>query len=287
MTTARTQLDTAAALLDVHAAAERRDAFNEDMLDRYRMLPEDLRERAGIERVPFSGGVLHLMRAMPVPTFNPVRGLGLDRPATDADVEALLEVVEASRAQGWGLVVDPRTRPVDLPDLLATYGLGEAFRLLVLYASASTARAALKAYGEDGPTTADLTREHRSGAVAVLAEAFGMPDHAAELFPQFMTALDWKGYVVEEEDGLGSAGLLTVLGDMALLHTTATRPRSRGRGGQTALIARRFREGLRVGCEHFFVDVAAGEGNASRRNLERMGFRAAFEVTYYTRPNET
>ncbi|PYE50492.1 GNAT family N-acetyltransferase [Deinococcus yavapaiensis] len=283
MTSSQFHFDPQMAPLDLRVLVEQRDAFYQHTLDGYRALPPDFQQRAGIERIPFSAGVLHLMRVLPLPTFNSVRGFGLSAPATEEDIAALLATVDACRAPAWGLVVDPRTRPADLPVMLEAHGIREVYRQVVLYASASTARAALELLPEGGPVAVEISQSNVSAAVALLMSQFGMPALAQEFLPLTMTTLGWKGYVVEEEDGPSSAGFLTVLEERALLHTTATRPESRGRGGQRALIARRLREGLTLGCEHFFVDVTAGEVNTSRRNLERMGFRPVFEVAYFTK----
>ena len=61
------------------------------------------------------------------------------------------------------------------------------------------------------------------------------------------------------------------------LANAATVPGFRGRGCQTALLARRIADAAAAGC-----DLVAGQatfGSTSQRNMERMGLRPAVTVT--------
>jgi GNAT superfamily N-acetyltransferase len=60
----------------------------------------------------------------------------------------------------------------------------------------------------------------------------------------------------------------------AALCGDATLPRFRGRGVQTALIARRLRDAREAGCDLAIACVIPGSG--SHRNYERLGFRLAY-----------
>ncbi|WP_019587648.1 GNAT family N-acetyltransferase [Deinococcus apachensis] len=248
----------------------------------YGSLPPEVRTRLGIEQVDFGVGVLELVRSLPHPAFNLVRGFGIAAPATEADLDALLVTVEQARPPAWGLPLDPRTRPADLAARLEARGLREVFREVALYAPAPVARRALETSTPPFPKAVQADPDQAGEVASFISEHFGMPPEMTELVHFGLSQLGWLGYLVPGEGGPISAGLLMVGGPAALLNSSVTRPDRRGQGGQTALILRRLREGLARGCEHFFVDVEAGPDNPSRRNLERLGFRPVFEVPVYT-----
>ncbi|MFD1734124.1 GNAT family N-acetyltransferase [Deinococcus malanensis] len=166
--------------------------------------------------------------------------------------------------------------------MLEARGLREVFREVTLYAPASAARQALASFTRALPEVKMVGPYNVLDVAMFITGQFGLPSEMTELARLGLSDLGWMGYFVPGETGVSSAGFLTVGGSAALLHTAATRPENQGQGGQSALILRRLQEGLAQGCEHFLVDVEAGQDNPSRRNLERLGFRPVFEVPFYT-----
>jgi GNAT superfamily N-acetyltransferase len=72
----------------------------------------------------------------------------------------------------------------------------------------------------------------------------------------------------------GCSGRVVPEAKIASLFGTATLPGFRGRGVQSALIARRLHEAANVGCEYAVVSTLPGSG--SQRNMERRGFHVAY-----------
>ena len=68
---------------------------------------------------------------------------------------------------------------------------------------------------------------------------------------------------------------------IAAFFGTATLPEYRGRGVQSALIAKRLHEAGLAGCEYAVVSTHPGSG--SQRNMERRGFRVAYTKAVMTR----
>ena len=79
----------------------------------------------------------------------------------------------------------------------------------------------------------------------------------------------------------GAGGRIIPEARIAALFGTATLPEYRGRGVQTALIARRLHEASLHGCEYAVVSTHPGSG--SQRNMERRGFRVAYTKTVMMR----
>lgn len=72
---------------------------------------------------------------------------------------------------------------------------------------------------------------------------------------------------------------LRVEGDLGWLGMGGTLASHRRRGGQRALIERRLRDGLALGCRHFVCEAAedlADKPNPSIHNLLWAGFRVAY-----------
>jgi GNAT superfamily N-acetyltransferase len=72
----------------------------------------------------------------------------------------------------------------------------------------------------------------------------------------------------------GGGGRIIPEARIAALFGAATLPEYRGRGVQTAIIARRLQQAALIGCE--FAVVSTQPGSGSQRNMERRGFRLAY-----------
>jgi len=79
----------------------------------------------------------------------------------------------------------------------------------------------------------------------------------------------------------GAGGRIIPEARIGALFGTATLPEYRGRGVQTALIARRLHEASLNGCEYSVVSTMPGSG--SQRNMERRAFRVAYTKPVMTR----
>ncbi len=76
-------------------------------------------------------------------------------------------------------------------------------------------------------------------------------------------------------DGVpAGGGAMAIRGELASFFSTATLPKYRGKGVQTALIQARLVAAQAAGCD--LVTVMTAPGNNSQRNLERQGFRVAY-----------
>jgi ribosomal protein S18 acetylase RimI-like enzyme len=84
-------------------------------------------------------------------------------------------------------------------------------------------------------------------------------------------------YLATVDDTPAAAAVLRIGDGIGYLANAATLPDFRGRGCQTALLARRIADASAAGCE-----LSAGQaiyGSASQRNMERIGLRPAVTVT--------
>ncbi len=118
-----------------------------------------------------------------------------------------------------------------------------------------------------GPQQAD-------DVVAVALEGFGAG--LPQWWPAPLGPPGWTQVVAYDRDEPVAVGGLHVAGRTGWVGAAATVPRARGRGAQAALLALRLRLAAEQGAERVCAKVEAG--SASRRNLERAGFRTGHEV---------
>ena len=118
----------------------------------------------------------------------------------------------------------------------------------------------------------------------VIAKGFEQDIVVAEsVFGGFAALPGALSFLARIEDKVvgGCGGRVIPEARIAALFGTATLPEYRGRGVQSALIARRVHEAARAGSEYAVVSTHPGSG--SQRNMERRGFRVAYTKVVMSR----
>jgi hypothetical protein len=90
-------------------------------------------------------------------------------------------------------------------------------------------------------------------------------------------------YIAYAGDVPAGVGSLLISGEWGALLNAATLPEYRRRGAQGAIMARRIRDGLTLGCRWFTTETGEDTPktpNSSYHNMIRTGFQLA-----YLRPN--
>jgi GNAT superfamily N-acetyltransferase len=107
----------------------------------------------------------------------------------------------------------------------------------------------------------------------VLAEGHEVPGAEREAAAADMAAWaaipGWRLYLAELDGAPAAAGVLTLDAGVACLANASCRPAARGRGCQTALLARRITDARDAGAQ--LVCALAAFGSGSQRNLMRAG----------------
>ncbi len=89
----------------------------------------------------------------------------------------------------------------------------------------------------------------------------------------------WRLYVALDNGSPAAYGCVNFNADAAVLASAQTRPESRGRGLQSALIARRVADATAAGC-NLIISTAVPDSQ-SERNLRRLGFDPAYHQTIW------
>lgn len=112
-----------------------------------------------------------------------------------------------------------------------------------------------------------------SGLATVLV--FGLPEQEG-----------WRCYSARLDGREVACGSMLTMDELALLALDATLPGARGRGCQTALIARRLADAARAGCKSVVAEVCDGHPAtpAAVSNLTKAGFAEIPGATNWRRP---
>jgi len=127
-------------------------------------------------------------------------------------------------------------------------------------------------------TITEAGTKHADAFAAVVLGGFGMPPLLAPWLVALAARPGWRSYVGWDGNTAVAAAALRIDGGTAWCGLGATLPDHRGRGGQSAMFARRIADAAAAGCH--VVVTETGEDteaapNPSYRNMVRTGFRLA------------
>lgn len=203
-----------------------------------------------------------------VPMLNRVVGLGVERPATEDDVDAALAAV--GPGVSFYVAVAPDAKPAELPAWLEARGLEPGWGWMVFRRGVDeppVVESSIRLMPvEDGDAARTFAR--------IARESYGLPP-TSEPTLEATTTVGWRCWLaLDGGEPIGAAGMYVSAG-VGYLGIGATLPAHRGRGAQTALLAGRIREAGRLGCDIVVTETGErGEGRPSNsyRNILRAGF---------------
>src|SRR3954447_9072174 len=225
------------------------------------------------------GGVAFGLRGFDTSFFNRAVGLGVPRPATSEDV-AEADAFFPDQGLGWSTVqVAEHAQPPELVGWVEAGGWLKSRRWPKLWRTLD---------GELPEEQTDLRIErigpdHAADLARIVLSAFEMPDQLAVMATASIGRTGWTHYLGFDGEEAVTAAATYVTADVAWLGWGSTLESYRGRGGQSAMFARRP-AGARPPGRTLAVTATGAdtpeEPNPSLRNM----FRAGFEVAY-VRPN--
>lgn len=244
------------------------------LADFFRAAPAHLRAAHGIESRRVVGATLLLSRGIePGVLFRRVTGLGVERAATEAELQAALEPMAALGAQ-FAVAVGPDSAPPELQQWLQARGFMRGYAWMKFRRSCDAPVAA--------PTDLEVRVVDRQDAAAfgrVIAEGFGLQPLMAQWAGQLPGRSGWCCVMAFDGDAPVAAGATFVSGEYAWLGLGATLASHRRRGAQNALLARRLQEAAARGARVAAVETGERQtdkpGN-SYRNILRAGFAEAY-----------
>jgi GNAT superfamily N-acetyltransferase len=235
--------------------------------------PPDLRSALGLVAEERNGVLLVAAPGTSHLLLNRVIGLGRQAPATDAQIQALIERFDRLGVNEYWVHVCPYARPSRLGRHLQLHGL-HPYR-----------RSWVKMLGRIPRTSPQRTAVHVRTATAedgaavasILGLGFDMEQRCAELFVPLIERSGWKILVAEIEGQIAAAAGLYIHGDTGYLAFAATRPEWRRHGAQQSLIEARIHAAGQAGCRWIASETGfpllATEISPSYHNMLRAGLR--------------
>jgi GNAT superfamily N-acetyltransferase len=221
------------------------------------------------DRVVRAGGsrCFRIAEAPESPMLNRVVGLGVEREATDADVD---ETFVAMGETTFYVAISPSARPASLDAMLAARGLERGLGWTLFRRPPLPPR----------PVETRL-RVIEAGASEVDAwsrlviDAYGLPDTALDWTRSIVGAEGWQAWLALDGDEPAAAAGVWIGGDAAYFSFAATAAEHRGKGGQNALFVARIERALDRGCRTLVTETGEVQGDRpgpSYRNILRNGF---------------
>ena len=243
--------------------------------DMYSAAGHEFSDQFGIKVFSMGSACISLAKNIDILAFNRVIGLGLFQTATEEMVDNIISKYKNAGIKRFFIQIHPEAAPPKLKDWFAK-------RNIVHYNNW------VKHYrGVENPPVVETELEIREvkskddvdrfGEIITLS--FEWPDEMRLWFEHLVGRKCWKTYLALEGDKAVAAASMYVKDDCGWLSFASTLPGYRGKGAQTALIARRIQDAAELGCKVLTVETA--EDNEEKRsqslqNIQKMGFEVAF-----------
>ncbi len=226
------------------------------------------------------GSATALMMNVDIGEFNRVFGVGIGEPATESLIDRIAALYAPS-GNTFIVSVDPDAQPAELGSWLEWRGIRQGSNVVRLYRDAA----------EPPAISTDLRIECIGpDSAAAFADvglaAFGMPADLGPWGASLVGRPNWRNYIAFSGDKPAAIASLRVQDGIGWLGNGATLPEYRRRGAQGALMARRIRDGIGMGCQWFVTETdeeTADDPNPSYHNMLRTGFILADVRTNYVR----
>lgn len=247
--------------------------------DLYAATPADYAAQFGIGARRLGSALVFTAAAFDIPLFNRVVGLGLSEPATESMLDEALSHFGKLGVKNFAFQMCPAARPVELTEWLKARNLRPRDNWVKMRRGLEPPPVIQTELRVEvvGPERADDFSE-------IAAIAFGMPPMMKPWLVPIIGRADWRHYLAFDGGKPLGCGALFVKNKIGWLGIAGTLPEARRRGAQGAIMARRIRAAIELGCE--WIVTETGEEtpenpNPSYRNMVRTGFDLIYPRANY------
>lgn len=240
-------------------------------------LPEIIR-KYGVKIFPVGGVSGTIASKIDILVFNRVVGLGIKEPIDERIIDIILNKIDANQVKRFFIQIHPEVYSDQLKRLLVLHDFYHYNNWVRLVRDNSPA--------EKGKTSLVIRKISKSDGNyfgKIVVEAFNWPSELAEWVAALVGRKNWYHYLALEKEIPVATAAFYHSGEYAWFDFAATHPDFRGKGAQSALLARRIEDCRELGVIKIIVETAeqTPENEApSYRNVLKAGFKEA-----YKRPN--
>ncbi len=210
--------------------------------------------------------------------YNRIFGLGVNAAATESALDNAIDILQKAGCKKYMVQICPLAQPLKLPEWLDSRGFVRRSNWAKCYRGNAPA--------QDMPTelrVESIGKEHADAFADIAITTFKMPPKLRLLVKGYIGKPGWHHYLAFAGEQPVATAAMFISGDVAWLGFASTLKSHRKRGGQGALLARRIKDGLALGCKWFVTETAEDTPAAPNPSYHNM-IRAGFELAYL-RPN--
>ncbi|MGH2996988.1 MAG: GNAT family N-acetyltransferase, partial [Gaiellaceae bacterium] len=230
--------------------------------------PAEVAEVHGVAIAEVGGALCSAVGDLDSTMFNRVVGLGLSRPATEEDIEAVLHWF-APFGRRFYVSLSPDARRRDLSQLLERRGFRSD------YAWMKFTRGVEPPPPTETALSVEVVGPDRGADFAeVVSVGYELERFTVEWLAELPRS-SWRCYVAYDGDEAAGAAALFVHDGIGYLGLAATRPEHRRKGAQSALLAARIRDAAELGASRLVTETGERvpmKPSNSYRNILRYGF---------------
>jgi GNAT superfamily N-acetyltransferase len=235
-------------------------------------------EKCNIKIFPVGGVSGTIASKVDVLTFNRVIGLGIKETLDERIIDIILNKIEAAGVKRFFIQLHPEVYSERARRLLELYGFYHYNNWVRLVRDNSPAQKAETSLG-----IKKISGNESRSFAEIVVEAFGWQDELIDWISATVGRKNWHHYMAFEKNIPVATAAFYHYGKHAWFGLASTRSDFRGKGGQSALLAKRIEDCRQLGVEIIIAETAeqtSEKESPSYRNVLRAGFNAA-----YKRPN--
>jgi hypothetical protein len=247
--------------------------------------PPSLARELGLQTARFGPAMASLAARIDVGQFNRVQGIGLPGDEDGRSIEEAVAWFRSKRLRNFLVQIPPGPNARALAERVKGKGLElQPFRR----SWTKFRRPPVPAH--PAPTDLRIVRAGAAEAVdfgETAAAGFGMPPVLAPWLSALVQMPDWRCYISYDGEAPVGVGACWIGERTAWLGIGASRPEGRGRGSQSAILARRIDDAIAEGATLLVTETGSaveGEPQTSYSNILRAGFEIAYERRNWTGP---